>query len=477
MNLAIYDIGLLIIFAIFVGIFLYRNRKKIQKEGLLFLYRTSWGIKLIEKTGQKYKKTLKFLSYVSITVGYLLMVGVLYIVGRIVYIYAFRQDIVRAIKIPPITPLFPYIDKVVPNLGLPKFYFIYFIIILAVIAITHEFAHGIFAARNNVRIKKTGFGFFPFFLPIFLAAFVELDEKNMEKKSKFAQMAVLSAGTFVNLLTAIVFFGVLVLLFFAAFTPSGVVFNTYAYGTFGISNISSVNGIPVLNATYDNILALMNNDSINKVQTYDGQKYLADKSFLENLGEIGGQVGMYYDAPAINSGIEPGSIILSVNDDKITGFDSLQQELYQYSPGDNIILTTKFGGEIKDYEITLAEHPEYPQYPYIGVASTGNVPIIGDHRSVLPFIGKSGIYYQSKGSSGVALFIYTLIEWLVLISFSIALINMLPVGIFDGGRFFYLTIFALTKNKIKSEKTFRIVTRIFLFLLLFLMILWAMSFF
>jgi len=39
-----------------------------------------------------------------------------------------------------------------------------------------------------------------------VATFVELDEKNMEKKSKFSQMAILSAGTFANVLTAIFFF-------------------------------------------------------------------------------------------------------------------------------------------------------------------------------------------------------------------------------------------------------------------------------
>jgi len=64
-----------------------------------------------------------------------------------------------------------------------------------------------------------------------------------------------------------------------------------------------------------------------------------------------------------------------------------------------------------------------------------------------------------------------------LISISVAFVNMLPVGIFDGGRFFYLTILGITKNKKKAEKTFRFVTKFFLFLLLLLMVFWVVRVF
>jgi len=75
MNFIKYDIILLILFVLFVSLFLYRNRKNLKRDGLLFLYKTKWGIKLIDKTAKKFPKTLKNLSYVSIGVGYLLMAG------------------------------------------------------------------------------------------------------------------------------------------------------------------------------------------------------------------------------------------------------------------------------------------------------------------------------------------------------------------------------------------------------------------
>ena len=84
MNLAVYDFILLGIFVIFLAVFLYRRKKNLKRQGLLLLYRTNWGIKLINKVGNKYKKLLTTLSYVSIGMGYLLMGGILYLVGKII---------------------------------------------------------------------------------------------------------------------------------------------------------------------------------------------------------------------------------------------------------------------------------------------------------------------------------------------------------------------------------------------------------
>ena len=98
MSFLIYDLTLLGIFVIFLGIFLYRKRKNVKREGLLLLYKTGWGIKLIDRIGSKYKKLLNVLSYISVTIGYFLMVGAIWLVGRIVWIYVFRSDIVRAVN-------------------------------------------------------------------------------------------------------------------------------------------------------------------------------------------------------------------------------------------------------------------------------------------------------------------------------------------------------------------------------------------
>src|SRR4030042_3502546 len=138
MNFVIYDLTLLVVFAIAISIFLYSRRNNLKKEGLLLLYKSDWGIKLIERIGKKYPRTIKILSYLSIILGYLLMITIVYLFVKIVMVYVFNPEIVRAIKIPPIMPLIPYLPSIFKLNFLPPFYFIYWVIIIAIIAIPHE---------------------------------------------------------------------------------------------------------------------------------------------------------------------------------------------------------------------------------------------------------------------------------------------------------------------------------------------------
>lgn len=470
MNFTIIDLALLVLFVVFVSAFLYRNKKNLKRDGLLYLYRTSWGMKLIDRTGKKYHKTLGFLSYVSIAVGYLLMAGILWMFGKIIYLYVAYPAIVKSIKIPPVTPLIPYIDKVAPALNLPPFYFIYWIVILAVIAITHEFAHGIFMRRYGIKVKSTGFGFFPFFLPIFLAAFVEQDEESMEKSKIFPQLSVLSAGTFANILTTIIGFVILILFFVLSFAPAGVAFNTYAYNAVNISNINSINGIDITNPTYDNLVELSNLEGYNNI-TLNGETYLITKDSLENQKDhVDDYLVVYYNSPAVQSNLS--GAITEIDGVDTHSFDSLGEELSKYSPGENIEITTTNG----NYDLTLGENPYNQEKPWLGIGyvATERKGIVGKLVDWISSFKKPEIYYAPKYE--FAEFIYDFLWWLVLISFSVALVNMLPMGIFDGGRFFYLTIFAITKSKKKAERWFKGVTRFLLFLVIVLMVFWVIAF-
>lgn len=475
MNFIIVDLSLLAIFVIFISLFLYKNRKNLKKEGLLFLYKTTWGMKLIDRIGKKYKKTLGFLSYVTIGIGYLLMIGMLYLFGKIIYIYVAFPAVVRAIKVPPITPLVPYLPQAFKLDFLPPFYFTYWIIILAVIAITHEFMHGIFMRRHGIKIKSTGFGFFPFFFPIFLAAFVEQDEKSMERASPFKQMAVLAAGTFANVITAIIFFALMVLFFAAAFAPSGVAFNTYSYSIVSMAGITSMNNLTIQNATYENLLNLSKETGLNEIK-YNNRTYLINKVGLLEQENATTYIALYDDSPAIRAEID--GPIVALNGTKIGDWITLGTEISKYSPGDNVTITTKINDTIlTNYNITLGKDPSNSTKAWIGVGYA-EIKSKGVFRQIIDGLSsfkKKYIYYEPR-SQGL-LFIYNLLWWLVLISISVALMNMLPMGIFDGGRFFYLTIFSLTKSKKKAELWFKISTNFLLGLFLLLMILWGVSFF
>ncbi len=466
----IFDIGFLILFGLFLTIFLYSRRKKLKREGLLYLYRTKWGIKLINYVGEKYKRTLHVLSYISVGLGYILMAVMLYLLGKIVYLYIAFPQIVRTIKVPPIMPLIPYLPQMFKLDFLPPFYFTYWIIIIAIIAITHEFAHGIFSRYAGVKVKATGFGF----LGPFLAAFVEPDEEQMEKKSKFSQLAILSAGTFANILTAIFFLAVLFIFFSVAFSPSGVIFDTYSYSAVDIASISAVNGVVVENPTYEKILNLVDGKKFDEIETTNG-KYFATREVLEQQEDNENFLILYDDAPAINA--ELVGAITELNGVKIKNIENLKNELEKYSPGEKVIVKTKTSNGTSEYEIVLGEHPDKENVAWLGIGffAQESRGVFGKIYDILSSFKEDHVYYEPKHETMI--FIYNLFWWIILISISVALVNMLPVGIFDGGRVFYLTVLAIVKDdKIRAKKIVSLVSNLFLFILLILMFFWFFAF-
>ena len=78
-----YDLAFLALFILFVIIFLYKKRKNLERQGWMYLYKTKLGIKFIDRVS-KYKRTLHVLKYFSIILGYILMAGILYLIGLII---------------------------------------------------------------------------------------------------------------------------------------------------------------------------------------------------------------------------------------------------------------------------------------------------------------------------------------------------------------------------------------------------------
>jgi len=470
MNFIFYDIVLLILFVIFVLIFLYKKKKNIKKEGVLVLYKTKLGIKLIDRIGKKYKKTLHYLSYVSIGLGYILMISMMYLILQSVYLYL-TTPIAKIIKAPPVAPLIPYFPKIFGlESFLPPFYFIYFIISILIVATVHEFSHGIFAKKHGIRIKNTGFAFFKFF-PAILGAFVEQDEKQMVKAKKFKQMSVLSAGVFANVITAILFYVILFLFFTLTFSPAGIVFNSYSYSAVDVSKISSVNGNLLDNSNYSQILEFSDDNELNNI-TADGINYVVTKANLLKQKNNSGIIILYHDAPAIKFKI--GEIITKINGVEITSTEIIKEELQKYSPSDKITVESLIDGKPVEKEIVLEKNPNNPDNAWLGIVFFENQKTgTGKILSIIPPYKEEHVYYEASEAS---IFVKDLLWWIVLINFLVALFNMLPLGILDGGRFFYLTIWGATKSEKTAKKMFLYATYFLLLLLVVLMIKWLFNF-
>jgi membrane-associated protease RseP (regulator of RpoE activity) len=181
---------------------------------------------------------------------------------------------------------------------------------------------------------------------------------------------------------------------------------------------------------------------------------------------------LYDDSPAINAELQ--GAIIEINGKKIDDRERLSEELLINSPGNKIRIKTKIDEEILEYEIILGEHPKNKSLPWLGIGFIEQKKS-GRIFDSMSFFKKPNVYYEPK-FNGISIFVYNLLWWLVLINFSVALINMLPVGIFDGGRFFYLTMLAITKSEKKAKNLSKAVTYFFLFLLFLLIVFWAWSF-
>lgn len=482
MSFYIYDVIFLILFSLFVITFLYKRRSNLKKEGIMYLYRTKVGLRFIEYVGTRYKRAISVFAFLGVVCGYILMVGMLWFLYKIVHLYLFMPEIVRAIKIPPLMPLIPYLPEAFNISFLPPFYFTYWIISIAVIAIFHEFAHGIVARRYNIRILTTGFGF----LGPFLAAFVEPDQKDMEEKPKYQQLAVLSAGVFTNLILAVLFFLLLSVFFLFTYIPAGAMFNTYTPGIVDIGSISMIGGKLVSDSSNQGILDLIeennltddlilgsNGNKINFTKVIANEKvYYTNIDDLETQLNIDGrkQVIIYEDLPAINAGLR--GAIVKINNYEIEDYEDLSKAMVGLRPAEKISITTKVDGEFLDYDLVLGMDPSNESRAVLGIGLMGsdNGRILGKITDFFNFFKEDGTNYEPRFNADFVLFIYNLIWWLALINLSVALINMWPVAIFDGGRFFMLTVWAVTGSEKFAMLAFKAMTYLILGSLLLLMV-------
>ncbi len=473
MSLIFFDLVFLVAFVIFVSFFLYRNKKNLEKEGTLLLYRTQWGIKLIDYIGEKYGRVLNFFSYFSIGTGYILMAGMLLMLFQTVYLYL-TTSISQVIRVPPIAPLIPYFPKIFGLQSMfPPFYFIYFIVAILIVATVHEFSHGIFARKSGIRIKSTGFAFFKYF-PAFFGAFVEQDDKQMEKSKKFDQMSVLSAGVFANIITAILFYVVLFVFFSFSFTASGIIFNTYAHSPVETSEIISINEFLLENKSYGNLLDLADEDVFNRIVTKKGN-YVVTKESLLKQERNSGIVMLYHDSPAINSNLS--NIINEINNIKIDSIEKLQEELEKYSPGEKIEIKTISENQVSVNEVILQAHPEDENVAWLGIGFYENSRrgALGKIIDLFPSYKKDHVYYEPVNDLSV--FVKDFLWWIFIINILVALFNMLPLGILDGGRFFYLTILGITKSEKIAKRGFKLTTQLIILLFVVIMIKWIFGFF
>jgi len=187
------------LFYLIIALLLLWKRKKIQTQArIILLYRSKFGLRFIEKISQRFRQPIILLGYIGVGAGYLGLFFISYILIKNLY-----DLIVKPAATSGVSLVLPGIN--VPGMGVLPFW--YWILAIFLIALIHEFSHGIVARAHNLKVKNTGL----VFLGPIIGAFVEPDEKKLKKQDDIKQYSVLAAGSFSNILLAL--FALLLLTF------------------------------------------------------------------------------------------------------------------------------------------------------------------------------------------------------------------------------------------------------------------------
>lgn len=77
---------------------------------------------------------------------------------------------------------------------------------------------------------------------------------------------------------------------------------------------------------------------------------------------------------ADQAGLRAGDVIVAVDDERVTLAQDLAEIIRKYKPGDEIRITYRRDGQEKTVRVTLGQHPDDPNRPYLGVTYKSAFP-------------------------------------------------------------------------------------------------------
>ena len=271
MNVLLYYVILIV--AIYILAFLFRERLKIDIYGPILMRRT-----------QKMKGWIDFIANLSprfwrwsMNIGIpIAILGMIFMVYTIIMslIYMIQAYMIQTPSAPAAALLLPGVD--IP--GSPVFIpIVSGLIALVLLMVVHEFGHGILARVDGVRIKSIGV----ILAAILPGAFVELNEEDVEKAKRSVKLRIYAAGSIFNIALAGIALSVVLILSSSfipyAFQPDGLTItsitpNGPAEGVLKEGMIvTNINGYPVNNRTdYTDLI-------LDKTKPGDKLTYITDQ--------------------------------------------------------------------------------------------------------------------------------------------------------------------------------------------------------
>jgi membrane-associated protease RseP (regulator of RpoE activity) len=192
-----YELISVLIFAIFLSIIIYRDRKNIEFKSGLIIRRSTKGKKLLYDFAARYEKQLKTIGTIGIVVSVLASAYAMYLLFHSTYNIIIKKTKESALRV-----VLPSVEGVkLPGfvLGVP---FWYWIISVFIVMLAHEPMHALLARAEKVEVKSFGVLLF-FILP---GAFVEPNENQLKRQKTISKLRIFAAGSFGNLIVALLIF-------------------------------------------------------------------------------------------------------------------------------------------------------------------------------------------------------------------------------------------------------------------------------
>jgi membrane-associated protease RseP (regulator of RpoE activity) len=402
-----------------------RLGSSVQLAGPLLMFKTQRGKPTIERISKARKLWLLFgdagivLTWIAGLLVFALLIFQLYkFITEPVESAANSPDPQFLIGLPGVNPL------------IPLWYGIFGLIVALVV---HEGCHGILARAQDLKVKSLGI----LLLVVPVGAFVEPDEKDLEKASARAKNRVFAAGPMSNLVlafvTALLFSGLLM-------SSAAVVNNGEGVGITGIAPglpaekagllpgdvVYALNGEPVRTAAA--FAKFMNGthagDQIRIDYLRDGERRTATATLIDKYDYIDGLVQKGQADPAANRPYYKWKGFLGVGDVPLSPEEGLPRT---FTPGGLVGALRNPVGSLQDFSAFIS-------YPFFIL---GGLDVFeGTYSHFIVYEGGAASVLGPTGFIVAANALY----WLFWLNLMLGTFNALPAGPLDGGQMFRTTL-------------------------------------
>jgi membrane-associated protease RseP (regulator of RpoE activity) len=498
--------GLYWMLAILIGSNKFMNEHGITSWGPAIFVRTTRGLNLLDRLGYP-KRLWRIVASAGVPLVIFSMIYFLALVLLMSYLVIRSPPEPSSYNAPRNILLIPGINQYIP--------FVWGWIALFVTLVVHEFAHGILARVEGIKVKSMGL----VFLAAPIAAFVEPDDEELfgtaqkpALASRWARVRILAAGVISNFLVA----AIAIALFFGPVIGA-------------LSPVDKVMVADVQNDSVGDLAGFQQNMIVINADGMDAknldQLYIALSTEPSNLKVLKEQeerslalkgnprkgiliVSVFEDSPASLAGMPDKVVIWAIDGQAVGNLDSFRSHMNATAPGQNITIATNQG----DYVVKLASKPDGTSLIGIGIAGDalyaggvtfqefpaqqfltvlGKLPQRGINAFLavflsMPFAGIAGqttsgfqgfsgwIEYFFEPSGWAAplgrhfFWIANILFWIGWINLYAGLFNCLPAVPLDGGHIFRDLVQSGLEKLVdvkKAEKLTRTVVAIFAWLI------------